>query len=130
VLRLTSWRAWHSVDLFFEPAGAFAGWYVNFQTPLERTPVGFRTCDLELDLVVSSDRAWEWKDREAFYQLVSEGHISAAERAAVEAEAAVAIERIRAGVAPFHGCWDDWRPDPSWGPLLLEDIEREAAPPA
>lgn len=127
VLRLTPWRAWHSVDLFFDPADGFAGWYVNFQTPLRRTAVGFHMCDLELDIWVEPGRSWEWKDREAFGELVEDGHISPAQRGTVESEAERVIERIARASAPFDGSWDGWRPDPSWRPLALEDVEGSAA---
>jgi predicted RNA-binding protein associated with RNAse of E/G family len=48
--------AWHSVDVEFDAAGAFAGWYVNLQEPLRRTGSGFDTVDLVLDLVVGTAR--------------------------------------------------------------------------
>jgi hypothetical protein len=130
VLRLTPYGAWHSVDLFFEPGGAFAGWYVNFQTPLGRMPAGFAMCDLELDIWVEPDRTWQWKDRDAFEELAAEGRVTRAQRDAVEAEAAAMIRRVEAASPPFDGSRGSWRPDPGWGPLALEQVEGGAAPPA
>jgi predicted RNA-binding protein associated with RNAse of E/G family len=53
LFRLLEPGAWHSVDVEFDAAGAFAGWYVNLQEPLRRTGSGFDTVDLVLDLVVA-----------------------------------------------------------------------------
>jgi Protein of unknown function (DUF402) len=121
VLRLTPIASWHSVDLYFEPGGAFAGWYVNFQTPLERTAAGFRMCDLELDIWVEPDRSWAWKDREEFERLVGEGRITQAQRAAVERDAVDVIERIGLARAPFDDRSTTWHPGASLAPLVLDD---------
>ena len=32
-------------------------WYINLETPLLRTPIGFDTMDHELDIVISPDRS-------------------------------------------------------------------------
>src|SRR3954453_13089395 len=113
VLRRTPASSWHSVEMFFEPDGTFAGWYVNFQTPLERTAAGYRMCDLELDIWVEPDRSWEWKDREAFEQLIRECHISQSQRAAVGREADSVFGRIHPADPPFDESPPAWRPHPS-----------------
>jgi Protein of unknown function (DUF402) len=120
VLRLTPVGAWHSVDLFFTPGSGFAGWYVNFQAPLERIPSGFVTCDLELDIWVEPDRAWSWKDRVEFEQSVDLGRITSREAAAIESDARRVIARCEAADAPFGDEWIGWRPDAGWGAEALE----------
>jgi hypothetical protein len=120
VLRLTPVGAWHSVDCFYRQGEGFAGWYVNFQAPIARTAVGFATCDLDLDIWIEPDRSWQWKDRDEFADAVRLGHITDAEAATVEAEAALVIERCERGEAPFDGAWTDWRPDPSWCAVALD----------
>ena len=55
---------WYSVWKFFDEAGLFSGWYVNFERPLVRTPDGIQTDDLELDLIVLPDGERRWKDVE------------------------------------------------------------------
>src|SRR5262249_24542348 len=65
VLRLMRWGAGHSLELLFhERDDSFAGWYVNLQEPLRRSPVGFDTDDLVLDIWVEPDGSWHWKDED------------------------------------------------------------------
>ena len=119
VLRLVTPGAWHSVDCFSAEGGRFAGWYVNFQVPIERRGDRFVTCDLELDIWVEPDRSWSWKDRDEYRQLIGLGLVTAAEAAAIEAEAEAVLARVQRASPPFDGSWSGWRPDPAWGPLTL-----------
>ena len=41
---------------------AFAGWYVNLQEPFRRTPIGYDTYDLELDVWIPAGGEWSFKD--------------------------------------------------------------------
>ncbi len=55
----------YSVLLLFEPDGSPRGWYVNLQTPLARTAIGFDTVDHLLDVLIPMDRSsWAWKDED------------------------------------------------------------------
>ncbi len=96
----------HSLWHFFEDDGALAYWYVNFERPLERTPLGFDYVDEKLDLVVDSDRTWRWKDED---ELAEAARLGIVDAEAVRAEA----ERVLAD-PPWPTGWEDWRPDPSW----------------
>ena len=81
-------------------------WYVNFERPLRRTPIGVDTFDEKLDLLVFPDGGREWKDEDELEQAAALGLLDAA---AVRAEA-----RARAAEWPFPTGWEDWRPDPAW----------------
>jgi Protein of unknown function (DUF402) len=115
LLRLLEPKAWHCVDVEFDASGDFAGWYINFQEPLRRTPSGFDTADLVLDLVVAPDGAWHLKDEDDFERAVSDGHLSRDIAARVRAEAGQMAERVDAGGSPFdERRWCTWRPPPDW----------------
>lgn len=67
----------YSVWLFWEGEDrAFTGYYVNFEEPFRRTPIGFDTNDHALDIVVAPDFRWMWKDRDEFEALVADGEHS------------------------------------------------------
>jgi hypothetical protein len=116
VLRLMFPGRWHSVWLSWLPeeGGRFRGYYVNFEEPFRRTPIGFDTNDHTLDIVVAPDLAWRWKDEEDFAGRIEQGIYSAELAAEVRAEAQRVIAAIEACRFPFSGEWEGWRPDPSW----------------
>jgi uncharacterized protein len=95
----------HSIYLFRQ-AGELEHWYVNFERPLRRTPLGFDTFDEKLDLVVAPDGTYRWKDEDELEQAAALGLLDAE---AVRAEAARVVEEW-----PFPTGWEDWRPEPTW----------------
>ncbi len=53
----------HAVWHFWDgPDRDFTCWHLNLQAPFRRTPIGYDTQDLELDLVVSPDGSFVLKD--------------------------------------------------------------------
>ena len=60
--------AYFSVDLFFRDAGDLVMWYVNFERPFQRTPIGIDTFDLLLDLVIEPNSSYRWKDEGEYRQ--------------------------------------------------------------
>ncbi|MCM1972466.1 MULTISPECIES: DUF402 domain-containing protein [unclassified Streptomyces] len=126
-LRADRWR--HGGALILQPAGAghavwwsftpeqeFRSWYVNLESRV-RTPDGadVRVTDQELDITVTPDRAWEWKDEESF--AAKTGHPvywTPAEAAAIRAEGVRVTHLIDTAAYPFDGTWCDFRPPPSW----------------
>jgi len=92
----------------------FLCWYVNFQQPLRRTPVGVDTADLCVDIVVEPDGTWSWKDLDEYEHRVRTGVFSVEEVACVAAAADDVIAQIERGDPPFDGSMNDWRPDPAW----------------
>lgn len=110
------WAVWHFWD---GPDRRFATWYLNIQEPFRRTPVGYDTQDLELDLVVAPDGSWTVKDEELLPVRVAEGRFTAERVVEIEAIGA----RLEAALAEGSPLWDprwvDWEPDPSWGDEVL-----------
>ncbi len=107
----------HSIYLFFKPDGAFEHWYVNFEQPLRRTPVGYDTFDHKLDLIVMPDGTYRWKDEDELEQAATAGLLDPAE---VRAEGQRVLEEW-----PFPTGWEEWRPDPTWPiPQLPEGWDR------
>jgi len=110
VLRLLRWGDAHSLELFWkEETGDFAGWYVNLQEPLRRTPLGFDTDDLVLDIWVDPDGGWQWKDEDELEEAVRLGRFTADQAAAIRAEGDRVVEK-----RPWPTGWEGWQPDPDW----------------
>ncbi len=112
----------HSVMVRWTPDWAFAGWYINLQTPFRYSEHGVDVTDQMLDVVVAPDcSSFEWKDVEEFERAIAEGFLSGEEAAEIRAEGERAIEGALQGRAPFIEPWPGWRPDPAWGiPALPE----------
>jgi hypothetical protein len=107
----------HTVELFWDEAWGFLGWYVNLQAPLVIRGTCFDTTDLELDVWVRPDGTWEWKDEDGFAEMQELGILDAATAAELRAEG----ERVIAE-RPWPTGWEDWRAPAEWAPLeLLED---------
>ena len=97
-----------------------------FRSPLRRTPIGFDTTDLFLDLVGTPDGArWTWKDEDEAAQAVTEGLLDDAALARIRGEAQALAESVRRREPPFDVDWWSWRPDPAWvAPDLPDDSDR------
>jgi hypothetical protein len=110
----------HSVIVFWsEDFAEFRGWYVNLETPMTRTSLGFDYLDQALDIVIEPDRSWRWKDEDEFALAQERGLISEADAAALRAEGLAVVARLDAWEAPFADGWQDWRPQPGWRPVPL-----------
>jgi predicted RNA-binding protein associated with RNAse of E/G family len=103
----------HSVYVFWTEDGRLDEWYVNFERPLRRTPVGVDTFDEKLDLIVRPDGTYRWKDEDELEQAAAAGLLEAD---AVRAEAQRVLDEW-----PFPTGWEEWRPDPSWPTPQLPD---------
>jgi len=88
-----------------EPERAFSMWYVNFQTLLTRSAIGFDMLDHELDLWSSDGKTWHWKDDEPLDQRVAQRLFAPEEAEAIRADAARVHAELQA-----RGIW--W--DPAW----------------
>jgi|DewCreStandDraft_5_1066085.scaffolds.fasta_scaffold02767_3 predicted RNA-binding protein associated with RNAse of E/G family len=102
---------WYDVGRFFRRDGTPTGVYANAITPVERTPQGWRTVDLFLDLWVGDDGTVRLLDEDEFAAARAAGWIDAA--AAQRAERTL---RRLAGLARA-GRWPPrevraWRLDP------------------
>lgn len=113
----------HTVEVYWDEEWSLLGWYVNLQAPLRRTRLGFDTTDWALDVWVTPDGSWSWKDEVDLAEALELGVFDAAAAAAVRAEG----ERVIAE-APWPTGWEDWRSPLEWEPLLLpsgwaDDVE-------
>jgi hypothetical protein len=107
--------AGHAVSLFWrEEDHSFLDWYVDVLEPLRRTPLGFDTRDLTLDVVIAPDRTWRLKDEDELAWSVEQEQFTEAQAAAIHAEAEHAIELFQAGDSLYTVEWVQWRPDPAW----------------
>jgi hypothetical protein len=106
----------HAVWAFWEgPEREFAGWYINFQEPFRRTPLGYDTQDLELDIwIPAGDDAWHWKDVEMLAQRVREGRYTRAQVERVRAEGRRVAAELDAGRRWWDPRWALFEPDPAW----------------
>lgn len=115
VLSFTWEGAAHAVLCFWDAEWNHAGWYVNLQEPLRRTPIGFDYMDHALDIVVAPDLSfWHWKDEEELAEAVTLGIFTAAQARAFHEEGERALAHLSARVPPYDRDWPIWRPDPSW----------------
>jgi len=114
VLRFMRPGDMHTIELFWDEEWQFRGWYVNLQAPLVVRDGRFDTTDWALDVVVSPDGSWEWKDEDDFAQALALGVFDdeTAGRVRAEGEAVVAQR-------PWPTGWEGWRPPGDWLPLPL-----------
>jgi Protein of unknown function (DUF402) len=116
---------WHAVWVCWLPDGENYGWYVNLQRPFRRSPIGFETMDLALDLVVEPDRSWRWKDEDELEAFVERGVFEPELPQRLRGEALRVLERLELSAPPFAEPWHEWRPDAGWElPRLPEGWER------
>ena len=112
---------WHSVWVSWLPSGEHWGWYVNLQEPFRRTPAGFATMDLVLDVIVDTDRSWRWKDEDELEAFLRHGALDHKVARRVRAEGLEVARRAERNEPPFSEPWPDWRPDPAWTTPELPD---------
>jgi hypothetical protein len=125
VLTLTPPEANHSVWLFWDRAWNLIAWYVNLQPPVRRTPLGVVVGDYLLDLMVTPDLRWSWKDEDEFGAVCAAGVFDDDEQRRVRGEGLRMAARIESRQWPFDSEWPRWRPDPAWTiPSLPADWQR------
>ncbi len=122
-MRLVFERHWSSVWWFFEPDGTFRDWYVNLEVPLGRDATGMDRADGVLDVVVSRDGKWSWKDEDEAEAAVEAGRFNSWQMRRLRDEGERMIALAEAGRFPFDGTYCDSRPDPRWSlPHLPADL--------
>lgn len=100
---------------------AFLGYYLNFQTPFQRSAIGFNTLDLELDIVIQPDFSWAYKDEALYNEGLREGFIAQQHASAIEDVKSEITAIINEKRYPLDGTWEHWRPDPDWTPSRLPE---------
>jgi Protein of unknown function (DUF402) len=105
----------HAVWVFWSGAERiFRGWYINLQEPFRRTPEGYDTQDLELDIWIPNDRPWEWKDVDMMELRIAEGRYTREQVEATWAEGRRVAAELDSGRRWWSDSWATWEPDPAW----------------
>jgi hypothetical protein len=104
----------HAVHVMWDKEHRFAGWYVNLQEPLRRTAIGFDFLDQELDLVVTPDLAWRWKDMDHLQWGQRIGLYSEEQAQRILEEGRKVVRKVQARAAPFDGSWNNWTAPVHW----------------
>lgn len=104
----------YSVWLFYKDDGSLGCYYVNLETPYERTDEGVRTRDLVLDLVVLPRRDWHYKDEDELEGAERVGYFSADEAESIREAGRIAEKDIDAWRYPFSAGFEYFFPDPRW----------------
>ena len=109
--------------------GALLWRYINLEAPWRRTPIGFDSRDLNLDLHAEGDSDdWRWKDEDEVAWLVEHGWMDPTFAAKVRESGERALARIRSGDSMLDDSWLSWKPEPSWRPARLPENWREYEP--
>jgi protein associated with RNAse G/E len=94
----------------------FLYYYVNFQLPFRRSPIGFDSFDLELDIIIEPTYEWRWKDVDDYQMGIEEGILCQEWVQAIDAAKQEVFERLEKRAYPFDGAWLNWHPNPRWIP--------------
>jgi hypothetical protein len=103
-----------TIYIWEQASEEFLCYYINFQTPFTRSPWGFDTLDLDLDILVDLDNKWEWKDRDDYQNGIQSGGITPEYVREIERAQKEVFSRIEDRLYPLDGTWLEWRPDPNW----------------
>jgi predicted RNA-binding protein associated with RNAse of E/G family len=118
------WSTWVTWSADWE----FLGWYVNLQSLLCRTAIGFDVDDHRLDILVSPDRSWRWKDDDELARSIEIGEYTEEEVASIWRDGEAAVAALERDAPPFCDPWPDWRPPPEWDvPTVLPAWDDGAA---
>jgi len=104
--RWSVWR-WHDGRAWLPD------WYVNLESPWERSETGFDTQDWTLDIVArETDAGWtvQYKDVDELSFLESAGHWSAEQTIEIRTAGEEALRVASAQSWPFDTDWDEWLP--------------------
>ncbi len=117
---------YYACFLFWDHAtGRFDSYYINFQLPFRRSPCGYDTLDLDLDIVVDPQYRWEWKDMDEYQAGIREGGILDEWVQGIERSKPEVFDRINRRSYPMDGSWLGWQPDPAWLPPKLPENWQE-----
>ncbi|WP_231930000.1 DUF402 domain-containing protein [Micromonospora coriariae] len=115
----------HSIWWSWGANGAFAGWYINLEAPVDRWAGGVDVQDHALDVLVAPDRSWVWKDEDEFAAQTGDPLFWDLDDAAqIRAEGERLIACAERGEFPFDGTWCDFQPDPASLPYWWDTPSR------
>jgi Protein of unknown function (DUF402) len=99
----------------------FLCYYINFQLPFQRRPYGIDTLDLDLDLIISPDFSYEWKDVDDYQKAIEHEVIFPEWIEGIEVAKQEIFKKLEKSQYPFDGSWLNWLPDPNWSPPTLPE---------
>lgn len=102
---------WHFWD---GPDRTFAHWYINLQVAYVRSATGFRSHDLELDIIVAPDGSYTIKDEEFMDQRVLEGRYTPELVQWVREYGKGITDRLDAEGPWWDQSWAEWTPPAGW----------------
>lgn len=102
--------AWQASVWWDAATGAYMRTYVDFQEPLRESGDNFDTRDLQLDLVVTPEGEWSWKDEDHYGHIIQLGMISEDHQLAVHRAREEVVSLVEAKTFPFDGQLKDDRP--------------------
>ena len=108
--------------LFWDAAsGVFLGYYVDFVRPVVFGDHVIDTCDLELDVVVTPEGQWHYKDEESYGHLRQVGWVTDSDHDAIEAAKPAVTGAIESRAFPFDGSLVDWQWPEGLEPAALSE---------
>jgi protein associated with RNAse G/E len=114
-LYLTYPGSWYVTIGFFRDNTTISEWYVNLQTPYQRTTLGFDYLDQELDIVINSNlTAWSWKDEEKFLDAQKRHRISTEQAVWVRQVGEDIVYQLESEKFTLPTDWINWKPQVSW----------------
>lgn len=111
---------YYSIILFWNHIShEFLCYYINFQLPFQRKHRAVDTLDLDLDLIITPNYDYEWKDIDDYHKAIEYGVISSEWVQGIEDAKPEILDRLEKRHYPFDGSWLDWKPEPDWSPPPL-----------
>jgi len=113
---------YYSTILFWNhTSNDFLCYYINFQVPFRRNHCALDTLDLDLDLIISPDFTYEWKDVDDYQHAIEHGAMIPEWIRGIDTAKQEVLERLEKRQYPFDGSWLNWMPDPGWSPPKLPE---------
>lgn len=105
----------YSIIRRLTPSGP-QGWYINLELPWQRTPIGYDSRDLTIDITANDTlTTYTWKDKDELDWQRDNGRISPAQHHHYLHQAHTAIEHARSRHHLFNDqTWATLDPDPNW----------------
>ena len=105
----------YSVMHFWDgPERQFAGWYLNLEEPFRRTPTGYDSQDLELDVWIPAGGPWRVKDEEMVEQRVQDGRFTDEQATAIRALGQEIVDMLERGERWWDERWASFVPETGW----------------
>lgn len=104
----------YSVWFFETGSGLRDSYYINIEVPYVRTDDGIETSDLVLDVVVSADHSWQYKDEDELEFAQEAGLFSANDVEKIRQAADDAVKDVTAWSFPFNANYEKFQPNPGW----------------